>query len=80
MREEKEEKKEMEICPYLETSHSRAILYYSCLAVEGEELRVKPEDIRHYPCFTLKYRNCKKYKESNKVRGHLDTEDGKCKK
>ena len=60
----KEEKKEMEICPHLETSHSKAILYYSCRAVEGDELRVKPEDMAHYPCFKSEYRNCKKYKDA----------------
>lgn len=63
MRKERE-KKEAEICPYLETSHSRAILYYSCSAVEGSELRVKPEDMEHYPCFILKYHNCRKYKDA----------------
>lgn len=67
----KREKKKIKICPYLETSHSRAILYYNCKAVEESELRVKPEDMKHYPCFTLNYRNCRKYKDARR---------GKCKK
>ncbi len=60
----RKEKKAVKTCPYLETSHSRAILYYSCRAVERGESRIKPEDMTHYPCFTLKYRSCRKYKDA----------------
>ena len=66
------EKEERKICPYLETSHSKAILYYSCQAVEANGLRIKPGSIARYSCFKPEYSSCKNYRGVQKR--------GKCKK
>ncbi len=61
-------KKKKGVCPYLETSHSRAILHYLCQAVGGKGLKIRTGDISNYPCFTTGDRNCKNYKKRQEVR------------
>ena len=56
----KREKKEY-VCPYLDTSHSKAILYYVCEAGK-KSFKIKPGNIDDYPCFTAGYKDCKRAK------------------
>ena len=54
------------MCPYLEPTHSKAVLYYVCQAVGGKGLKIRPKDISSYLCFTSRYKNCENYKKCKK--------------
>lgn len=56
-------KEKDKMCPYLESSHSEAVLHYVCEAVGESGVRIKSKDLNSFACFTAEHRKCKRYKE-----------------
>ncbi len=54
------------LCPYLESSHSKAVLNYICLACKEGEIEINAEDIGSMPCSSSRYKTCRHYKNAMK--------------
>lgn len=53
-------------CPYFDTSHSTADLYYICKAEAGQR-KINSEDIKGYPCFTDEHTRCRHYPDKGET-------------
>lgn len=71
--------KRIKLCPYIESSHSEAVLGYRCLACKEVEINTK--DIDSMPCSSSRYKNCRHYKNAIKKSDkgmkteHIDAEE-----